>query len=98
MDFLATYCAEHIDGGLISRELQNLLGCRVGFSKDLEGEDLSSSSSSTSSGRFPLALDLMGKVVALSRAGQLYFDRAKLQVNLNNVGRVNKDGLRKLKT
>ena len=39
LDFLATYAAEHIDGGLIARELQTILGCHVGLAKDLEGKE-----------------------------------------------------------
>jgi hypothetical protein len=39
LDFLATYAAEHIDGGLIARELQTILGCQVSLAKDLEGKE-----------------------------------------------------------
>ena len=39
LDFLATYAAEHIDGGLIASELQTILGCHVSLAKDLEGKD-----------------------------------------------------------
>ena len=44
LDFLATYAAEHIDGGLISRELQTMLGCHVGLTKDLEGKETKANS------------------------------------------------------
>ena len=40
MDFLATYMAEQIDGGLLAKELEALLGCQVGLSKNLEGSDI----------------------------------------------------------
>ena len=40
MDFLATYMAEQIDGGLLAKELESLLGCQVGLSKNLEGSDI----------------------------------------------------------
>ena len=40
MDFLATYMAEQIDGGLLAKELEALLGCHVGLSKNLEGSDI----------------------------------------------------------
>ena len=39
MDFLATYAAEHIDGGLIARELETILGCQVSLDKGLEGKE-----------------------------------------------------------
>ena len=44
LDFLATYAAEHIDGGLIARELQTILGCHVGLAKDLEGKETQANS------------------------------------------------------
>ena len=40
VDFLATYMAEQIDGGLLAKELEALLGCHVGLSKNLEGSDI----------------------------------------------------------
>ena len=40
VDFLATYMAEQIDGGLLAKELESLLGCQVGLSKNLEGSDI----------------------------------------------------------
>ena len=40
IDFLATYMAEQIDGGLLAKELEALLGCQVGLSKNLEGSDI----------------------------------------------------------
>ena len=39
LDFLATYAAEHIDGGLIARELETILGCQVSLDKGLEGKE-----------------------------------------------------------
>ena len=44
LDFLATYAAEHIDGGLIARELETMLGCHVGLAKDLEGKETEANS------------------------------------------------------
>ena len=32
--------AEQIDGGLLAKELEALLGCQVGLSKNLEGSDI----------------------------------------------------------
>ena len=46
LDFLATYAAEHIDGGLIARELQTILGCHVGLAKDLEGKEIKANAGS----------------------------------------------------
>ena len=49
MDFLATYAAEHIDGGLIASELQTILGCHVSLAKDLEGKDTKANAGSQGS-------------------------------------------------
>jgi hypothetical protein len=38
IDFLATYAAEHIDGALIAKEFEAMLGCKVretGLKKDI---------------------------------------------------------------
>ena len=44
LDFLATYAAEKVDGGLIARELETMLGCHVGMSKDLLGKETEANS------------------------------------------------------
>ena len=41
---------------------------------------------------FPVILETKGLVTV----GEMYFDKAKLKINMDNVGRVGKDGSKKL--
>ena len=47
MDFLATYAAVNLDGALISKEITSIMGCQVGLSQDLYGNDLLHAKSSS---------------------------------------------------
>ena len=40
LDFLATYMAEQLDGGLLAKELEQMLNLQVGLSKNLEAADI----------------------------------------------------------
>ena len=80
MDFLATYAAVNLDGALIAKEITGVIGCQVGLSKDLFGSDLEVKASS-------------GKPMPL---GDLYFDPIKLKTHLHSVGKVGKQGAKKL--
>jgi hypothetical protein len=57
-----------------------MVGCQVGLSKDLYGSDLMAKTST-------------GKPIP---AGDLYFDNNKLNAHMSNVGRVGKEGAKKL--
>ena len=80
MDFLATYAAVNLDGALIAKEMTSIVGCQVGLTKDLFGSDLEVKS------KAGLSLPL----------GDLYFDAAKLKAHLHTVGKVGKQGAKKL--
>lgn len=80
MDFLATYAAVNLDGALISKEITSIMGCQVCLSSDLAGSDVQTKSKN-------------GKVVAL---GEIYFDLNKLRAHLQTVGKVGKQGAKKL--
>lgn len=82
MDFLATYMAEQIDGGLLAKELEQMLNCQVGLSKNLEGSDIQVVRNK-SNGRF-------------LTVGEMYFDMPTLKNHLEQVGKVSKDGQKKL--
>eukprot|EP00094_Tigriopus_californicus_P004958 TCALIF_04774-PA protein Name:"Similar to nek8 Serine/threonine-protein kinase Nek8 (Danio rerio)" AED:0.11 eAED:0.12 QI:30/0.66/0.28/0.85/0.83/0.71/7/0/1060 len=82
LDFLATYMAEQINGGLLAKELETLLGCQVGMSKNLEGSDIQMIKRAPGGG--------------FATVGDMYFDLPTLQNKLSQVGRVTKDGERKL--
>lgn len=88
IDFLATYMAEQVDGGLLAKELEQLLDkCQVGLSKNLEGSDIqvirNNKAASTGGGRF-------------LTVGEMYFDLPTLKNFLSQVGKVSKDGHMKL--
>lgn len=80
MDFLATYAAVNLDGALISKEITSIMGCQVCLSSDLAGGDVQTKSNG-------------GKVVSL---GEIYFDLNKLRAHLLTVGKVGKQGAKKL--
>lgn len=82
LDFLATYMAEQINGGLLAKELETLLGCQVGMSKNLEGSDIQMIKRAPGGG--------------FATVGDMYFDLPTLQNKMSQVGRVTKDGERKL--
>lgn len=84
IDFLATYAAEQIDGGLIARALQQMLEVQVAMLKDLEGINVK-----------VLSNEVAGKQIAV---GHLYFNMEKLKINMSNMGRVGKDGKTKFKS
>ena len=83
LDFLATYMAEQIDGGLLAKELETMLDVHVGMSKNLEGSDIQ------------VTMKRPG-VNGFSTVGEMYFDMPTLQAALKQVGKVTKDGQRKL--
>ena len=56
------------------------MGCQVGLSRDLYGSDLHAKSTS-------------GKSIPV---GELYFDLSKLKAHLQSVGKVGKQGAKKL--
>ena len=82
LDFLATYAAVNLDGAMIAKEITSLMGIPVGLSSDLFGNE-SQIKTGTS-----------GKTVPI---GDLYFDISKLKIHLQNVGKVAKEGAKKLK-
>lgn len=82
MDFLATYAAVNLDGALISKEITGIVGCQVGLSQDLSGTDVQVKSSKGGGKCCPL--------------GELYFDTNKLRAHLQTVGKVGKQGAKKL--
>ena len=57
LDFLATYAAEHIDGGLIARELETILGCQVSLDKGLEGKETKANTGSQGTYNFVMIKD-----------------------------------------
>jgi hypothetical protein len=85
IDFLSTYMAEQVDGGLLGKELEELLGCHVGFSKNLEGSDIQA-----------LRTDNHKASKKPFYVGELYFQMSVLKSNLDKVGKVTKDGKKKL--
>ena len=80
MDFLATYVAVNLDGALIAKEISSLMGCQVSLSSDLYGTECQTKMAS-------------GKTVSV---GELYFDTNKMKLHLQNVGKVAKEGAKKL--
>ncbi|XP_040565280.1 serine/threonine-protein kinase Nek8 [Lepeophtheirus salmonis] len=87
IDFLASYAAEHVDGGLISKELESLLNVEVGISSNLQGSDIQvvQKGSSNSKDTAPLSV------------GGMYFNLERLESSLKKTGKVSKDGKQKLK-
>lgn len=81
LDFLATYAAVNLDGALIAKEITALIGCQVGLSRDLFGSGLE------------VKIETPGKAIPV---GELYFDINKLRAHLQNVGKVGKEGAKKL--
>ena len=82
LDFLATYAAVNLDGAMIAKEITSLMGIPVGLSSDLFGNESQIKTGSS------------GKTVPI---GDLYFDTSKLKIHLQNVGKVAKEGAKKLK-
>ena len=74
------YFNPNLDGALIAKEITSLMGCQVGLSSDLFGTESQAKTTS-------------GKAI---QAGELYFDLIKLKTHLKNVGKVAKEGARKL--
>ena len=81
LDFLATYAAVNLDGAMIAKEITSLMGLPVGLSSDLFGNESQIKTGS-------------GKTIPI---GELYFDLSKLKIHLQNVGKVAKEGAKKLK-
>lgn len=82
VDFLATYMAEQVDGGFLAKELEAMLACHVGLSKSLEGSDIQ-------------VLRPTNGTKFLS-VGEMYFDLPRLNNMLEQIGKVTKDGEKKL--
>ena len=66
---------------MIAKEITSLMGLPVGLSSDLFGNESQIKTGS-------------GKTIPI---GELYFDLSKLKIHLQNVGKVAKEGAKKLK-